>query len=1154
MKRSKPHSKLHVLALAVVGLGTTVALAAPANPAGTPAVPPVALKGAGVGQEQREAERRLREAERAQAAKERAEAAKLAAEKREQARRERAQAAAEKAVAKAEKEVAAAKADKAAADKTAAEAKARFESDQALAAKAAESSKQADAALAAATTAEQTAKQTLAKAESSPADASKKAAVQEAKKALATARADRDKAKADAAAKTSASQKAQRALAASQAADAKARQSAEASARALAQAEGKRDAATQTLAGAAEAAKLAAEKREQAQREREQAEQRAQERARQLEAEKRRAAAEKAAAKAEKEIAAAKADKAAADKTAADAKARFESDQALATKAAESSKQADAALAAAITAEQTAKQTLAKAESEQAASEKSLKAASGAASGAASAASKAKADLAKAAAALESATAIVVKDPKNKAAADAKAAKVAAAEKRVADAKAAETAAAAKWETAAESEKAAATADASKKAAVQEAKKALATARADRDKAKADAAAKTSASKKAQRALAASQAADAKARQSAEASARALAQAEGKRDAAQTLAGAADAAPKDKTRAPRLVVPEQPPAPPADPIPEGGEWLYEVRFSTPANCGAFLEGLRDNLPQLASPPPAKGAPAPEVSSLGDLLAKGRTSIVGDTLFVRDAKGRTVNQATIRGTVSNLLDRTVGSGFYIATLMEEPATITNGVLGVKLDPGRIGRVNMAFKESAAQTDAAAPAKPADGRYFSREQIMRRFDSLKTGRPFDYNLLYDGVYTANAHPDLVVNADLRVRPEVENDRRWRYVDIDLEVEESLPFHAVLDVSNYGTEASDNWEAGLTLQHLNLTKHDDVLTVNAQSAFDGSLYSVAGSYYLPHDFYKGGGLTAYGGYSDLSVDEVVPSIDVEGTGWFAGLQYSSLLVDNDRHKFSLAFGKVHRYIEDQLIVGDVDTEPRDVTVAPFSLSAIYSSKPSRDWGGRLYCTLELLYNVGDFLGSSDEEEIQRLRREAEADYFIARPSVAYVQTFGGAGAAAKGGEGRWVLFLRASGQYADGPLVPAEQLGVGGANTVRGYVEREFLGDHGAFANIELRTPMLLGFLTRPFASPEHRKAHLRNPLDRLQLVAFFDAGTIKIEDALPGEDDSQSLYSAGVGLRFAFTEYAQLKFDWGFPLEETDESSSSGRGHINLQLQF
>jgi hemolysin activation/secretion protein len=635
-------------------------------------------------------------------------------------------------------------------------------------------------------------------------------------------------------------------------------------------------------------------------------------------------------------------------------------------------------------------------------------------------------------------------------------------------------------------------------------------------------------------------------------------------DAGRRVREPKEARSKRPVMAPKLVAPPLPPAPPAQ-VQSGAQWLYEVRFSAPSNCTAFLEALRANLPALA----VKKTPAstvkfdpgkPQPDGFADLLSRGRTFIDHDTLVVRDVyrNGRAVESASIRGVITNLIGRAVADGFYLTTLVEEHRVITNGVIGVRLDPGRIGKVKIGFKDqakaAAAQAGKTTSPALANGRYFTGAQIAQRFEALEPGASFDYGLLYDGVYSANAHPDLVVNADLKVRPEVADGLRWRYVDMDLEVEESLPVHAVIDFSNYGTDASDNWETGLTLQHLNLTKHDDVLTVNAQTALDASLYSVAGSYYLPHRQQKGGGATLYGGYSDLSVDDVVPAIDVEGQGWFVGLQYSATMIDNDFHRLTLAVGKVHRYIEDQLVVENVPTEARGVDVAPFSLSAIYNTKPLPNWSGRFYATLELLYNIGDFLGSSDDEEIQRLRREASADYFMVRPQLALVQPFGGRDSGAKGGEGQWMFFFRAAGQIADGPLVQAEQIGVGGANTVRGYVEREFLGDHGAFANIELRTPMLLGFLTKPFASDAHLKAHRRNPLDRLQFVVFCDVGTIMIEDALPGEDDNRTLYSVGTGFRIAFTEYAQLKFDWGFPLEETDESSSSGTGHVNLQIQF
>lgn len=499
---------------------------------------------------------------------------------------------------------------------------------------------------------------------------------------------------------------------------------------------------------------------------------------------------------------------------------------------------------------------------------------------------------------------------------------------------------------------------------------------------------------------------------------------------------------------------------------------------------------------------------------------------------------------------------------MARMIDEPKFVTNGVLAVTLDPGRVGELSVRFKRptpsksiaNGTNSSVAADMQAKEGRYFSAKQIKRRFDDLEKGKVFDYNNFYNGVYAANSHPDLIVNADLKLRSEIEDDLRLRYVDLGLEVEESLPLHLVLDFSNYGTEASDNWETGITLQHLNLTKHDDVLTFNAQSAIDASLYSVAGSYYYPHYWRKGGAMTLYGGYSDLDVDEVVPSIDVEGMGWFAGLQYSERLIDTGKHRFTLALGKVHRYVEDELIVEDISTQTRGVDLAPFSLSAIYASKSPDVISGRNYATLELLHNIGDFLGSSDDEEIQRLRRDASADYSIARLQLARIQTFGGRHSEDGSVGGKWSLFLRAVGQFADGSLVPAEQFGIGGANTVRGYIEREFLGDHGVYANVELRTPMLLGFLSKPFASEKYRSERRFNPLDRIQFVVFFDIGSIKIEDALPGEDDTQNIYSAGAGLRLAFTENAQLKFDWGVPLEETPESDQPGMGHVNLQIQF
>lgn len=66
---------------------------------------------------------------------------------------------------------------------------------------------------------------------------------------------------------------------------------------------------------------------------------------------------------------------------------------------------------------------------------------------------------------------------------------------------------------------------------------------------------------------------------------------------------------------------------------------------------------------------------------------------------------------------------------------------------------------------------------------------------------------------------------------------------------------------------------------------------------------------------------------------------------------------------------------------------------------------------------------------------------------------------------GQAQWVrllaadtlLLVRADVQLADRALVPLEQFGLGGINSVRGYRQDALLTDNGAFASVELRLPI-------------------------------------------------------------------------------------------------
>lgn len=495
--------------------------------------------------------------------------------------------------------------------------------------------------------------------------------------------------------------------------------------------------------------------------------------------------------------------------------------------------------------------------------------------------------------------------------------------------------------------------------------------------------------------------------------------------------------------------------------------------------------------------------------------------------------------TIRDTVARQREALVDRQFYLANLWVGGFDEETGELLINVDAGRVGAINFSFKE--------------DNPHFTEKQLRRRLGDVESGSVFNYADIYRYVYDVNSHPDIVMDTFFNVESRIEEGVLKREIETNFVVEDSLPVHGVLYLNNFGSEATENWQVGATLQHLNLTNRDDVLTIDVPVAVDfGSLVSFGASYSLPYFSGNGGRWTTYGGYSTLDTPNVVPAVDINGEGYFGGLQWSHNLIKNDGHLLSGSLGVVHRYIEDQLVVQGFDTEPRSANVSPFSAAISYSQvKPDR-LGGRNMFTVQGLANFGGVLGASEDEEIQTLRPAAEADYLIARMQAARIQPLFGKLSDDGTMDGQWVLFMKADGQFADGPLIPAEQIGVGGATTVRGYIEREFFGDDGAYANIEIRTPMVFGLFSNLFSLPAPEAGGY--PSDRIQGILFVDAGYTRIQTPLPSEDDGEAVYSAGLGFRFAFSDHTQLRFDWGFPFEETLSSDTSGTGHLELQIQF
>jgi hemolysin activation/secretion protein len=121
-----------------------------------------------------------------------------------------------------------------------------------------------------------------------------------------------------------------------------------------------------------------------------------------------------------------------------------------------------------------------------------------------------------------------------------------------------------------------------------------------------------------------------------------------------------------------------------------------------------------------------------------------------------------------------------------------------------------------------------------------------------------------------------------------------------------------------------------------------------------------------------------------------------------------------------------------------------------------------------------------------------------------------------------------VRAELQESDANLLPSEELGLGGYETVRGYEEREANGDNGFFISSEVATP--------PVSIAD--LCGLKAVKDQLQFFGFVDYGGTTLEHVTASDvNPNSNLLSVGPGLRYIINPYVSVRFDYGFQMITT-----------------
>lgn len=472
--------------------------------------------------------------------------------------------------------------------------------------------------------------------------------------------------------------------------------------------------------------------------------------------------------------------------------------------------------------------------------------------------------------------------------------------------------------------------------------------------------------------------------------------------------------------------------------------------------------------------------------------------------------RTIEELKRAAAAVQALYAAEGYGAVVAYL--PPQSGQDGVVTIAVLEGKIAKINVSGAKRYSEQrikDTLPDLVPGQTPRLSRIDAQLRMANENPARQLQL-LLQPGQGPGQA--------DARIAVEELPQQRW-----------------TVSLDNTGNERTGDYRASIAWQHANLTDRDDVLGLQAQtSPTEPSLVRVfSGGYRLPL-YRQRMAIDLFAAYSDVeggSTQTIAGDLNFNGRGRVVGTRVGWYLPRWGEFDQRLALGLDHRAYLNRCSIAGLPSgvcgpAGESVTVHPLSLD--YSAQA----GGQRTMALSASLSSNLRLGGSNT---------AAANFEAVRPGAKVGYTalrFGLSGGMAVLED--WSVRGRLTGQLTSDALVPGEQFGIGGASSVRGYEERELVGDNGAFASFELGTPNLIS----------------SQGFGRLSLLAFTDAAMVSNQLDTPCLEDRLrcTLASAGIGARYGLGQL-QARVDLAYTFKAAARTQrGDAKAHLAVNYGF
>lgn len=476
----------------------------------------------------------------------------------------------------------------------------------------------------------------------------------------------------------------------------------------------------------------------------------------------------------------------------------------------------------------------------------------------------------------------------------------------------------------------------------------------------------------------------------------------------------------------------------------------------------------------------------------------RFEVVGSTVFTEEElaevtapfEQRELSFAELLQARSAVTQLYVDEGYITSGAFIPPQTLEEGVVIIQVLEGSLEEINV----------------EVEGRL--RPSYVRQRLRLAGDDPLNVNQLLEGLQLLQLDPVIeTISAELAagVRPGTSI--------LDVTVVQADTFDVNLGLNNGRSPSVGSFRQEVEISEGNLFGIGDRIRVGYNRTSGSDTFDL--DYTVPINA-RNGTIAFSTGFTDSEViEDEFEFLDIESDSQFYELTYRQPIVQTPTEEFALSLTASRResrsvFLEDVLgeeipfpsLGADEDGRTR--------VSALRFAQEWTKQGAEQVIAARSQFSVGLDAFDSTVNDFG-----PDSEFFAWRGQAQWVRLL----------SRDTLLLVRGDIQLADNSLVPLEQFGLGGQETVRGYRQDELLTDNGLLFSTEVRIPL----------------ARARRVDGLLQIAPFVDVGHGWNLNAI--DPDPDVLVGIGVGVLWRMGDRLSARFDYGIPLVDVDTDADS-----------